>query len=153
MQNNPTKLIVHHSADSTATDQLHKINEWHKFREFPLSSLGYYVGYHYLINHEGKLTQTRAHTDVGAHCRGLNYDSIGICLEGNFDTELPTEAQKKTFGELLAKLCAEWRFDVSDIYPHRAFGQTSCYGEKLSANWAQLIYLDYKDKTQPLCKN
>lgn len=155
MQNNPTKIIVHHSADATFADQLEKINEYHKSRDFPVSSLGYYVGYHFIINHEGVLTQTRKIEDEGAHTKGLNFDSIGICLEGNFSEELPTEAQKATLGKLLLQLCELHGFDVTDIYPHRAFGNTSCYGDKLSANWAGLLYLEYKAesiKTQISCE-
>ena len=112
MQNNPTKIIVHHSADITPTDQLNKINEYHKSRDFPLSSKGYYVGYHFLINHEGQLTQTRDFYDEGAHTRGLNFESLGICLEGNFSEELPTEAQKETLGRLLLDLSKMFGFDV-----------------------------------------
>ncbi|MHB1316362.1 MAG: peptidoglycan recognition protein family protein [Minisyncoccota bacterium] len=144
MNNIPTKIIVHHSADSTPTDQLAKINEYHKNRDFPQSSLGYYVGYHFLINHAGVLTQTRKLEDEGAHTKGLNFDSIGICLEGNFSEELPTEAQKETLGKLFLQLCELYKFDVTDIYPHRAFGNTSCYGDKLFDNWAGLLYLEYK---------
>ncbi|MBU6430901.1 MAG: N-acetylmuramoyl-L-alanine amidase [Patescibacteria group bacterium] len=154
MQNNPTKIIVHHSADITQTDQLAKINEYHKERDFPVSSLGYYVGYHYLINHAGQLTQTRKIEDEGAHCIGLNFDSIGICMEGNFDIELPTDAQKATLGNLLVELCAQFNFDVTDIFPHRCFRNTSCYGNLLSPDWARILFLDYKDKNNekiPMC--
>lgn len=143
MQNIPKKIIVHHSADVSADDQLMKINEYHKQREFPESELGYFVGYHYVINKAGRLTQTRNDWEEGAHCRGLNFSSIGICLEGNFDIELPTEEQENTLGELLLRLCGLHNLDVTDIYPHRAFSVTNCYGKKLHSAYAGLIYLEH----------
>lgn len=147
MKNTPKKIIVHHSGDASKEDQFAKINEWHKKREFPISSFGFYVGYHYLINHEGELTQCRQDDDEGAHTKGLNFQSIGVCMEGNFSVEEPTEKQKETLGKLLVDLCEKYFMDVTDIYPHRAFRDTECYGKRLSDNWAQLLYLDYKDRS------
>lgn len=148
MKNIPTKLIVHHSAYAQYTDQLASINEWHRQREFPKSSLGFFVGYHYVINHEGKVTQTRKDDEEGAHSKGINFESIGICLEGNFDEELPTEEQKTSLGKLLVELCQKYKLDVTDIYPHRAFRDTECYGKKLDDNWVRVLYLDHKPNNQ-----
>lgn len=152
MQNIPTKLILHHSADADQRSQFGKINEWHRHLEFPQSSLGLYVGYHYIISHAGGVTKCREHEDVGAHCIGLNTQSIGICLEGNFNEELPTEEQKSSLGKLLVELCQEYKLDVTDIYPHRAFSLTACPGKKLDDSWARVLYLDYKqgDNKLPL---
>lgn len=144
MKNIPTKLIVHHSAFAQTGDQLQEINEWHRERGFPKSSFGFYVGYHYLVNKDGKVTHTRADDEEGAHTKGINFESIGICLEGNFDEELPTEEQKSSLGKLLVELCQKYKLDVTDIYPHRAFKNTACYGSKLDDSWARVLYLDYK---------
>lgn len=144
MKNIPTKLIVHHSADSSPSDQLQKIDRYHKSIGFPISTLGFHVGYHYLINHKGLVTCTRADDDEGAHTKGINFESIGICLEGNFDEELPTEEQKSSLGKLLVELCQKYKLDVTDIYPHSAFRNTKCYGSKLDDSWARVLYLDYK---------
>jgi len=140
MGNKPDKIIVHHSAFEQDADQLMKINQWHKDREFPLSLRGFYVGYHFVINHEGQITQTRELDEVGAHARGFNFESIGICLEGDFTTKLPSEAQKVALGKLLVMLVNRLRIDPSDIKPHRSFGNTSCFGERLLDNWAEIVY-------------
>lgn len=154
MQNNPTKIIIHHSADQSKGDQFAKINEYHRSLGFPISSLGFFVGYTYLINREGKVTKCRNHEDEQAHTKGLNFDSLGICLEGNFNLEMPTDAQKDALGRLLVELCDEEHYDVTDIYPHRAFRNTDCYGNNLDNNWARVLYLDYKvrdKKDTPTC--
>lgn len=43
------------------------------------------IGYHFYITKEGRTYQTR-HLDIaGAHAKGHNYRSIGICYEGGLD--------------------------------------------------------------------
>jgi len=91
--NNPEVLIVHHSAVGGYTNQFWAINQHHKDKDFPVSSLGYYIGYHYVIDKEGNVTQTRRHDDRGAHTIGWNDKSIGVCLYGNFEYEHPTTKQ------------------------------------------------------------
>lgn len=140
MKNIPDKIIVHHSAYDQEASQLMQINQWHKDRDFPLSNRGFYVGYHYCINHAGDIVQTRELDEVGAHSRGFNFDSIGICLEGDFTKKHPSEAQKYALGKLLVFLVNRLRIDPADIRPHRNFGNTSCYGDLLSDEWARSIY-------------
>lgn len=45
------------------------------------------VGYHYVIEANGCVVNTRAWETVGSHCPGENHDSIGICLTGDEDTD------------------------------------------------------------------
>ena len=35
------------------------VNEYHRGRDFPQSSLGYFVGYHYLIERDGRVSMPR----------------------------------------------------------------------------------------------
>lgn len=147
MKNIPDKIIVHHSAFEQAGDQLMQINQWHKERDFPLSSRNFYVGYHFVINHEGQITQTRELDEVGAHTKGFNFESIGICLEGDFTSKQPNDAQKKALGDLLVMLCDRLRIDGADIYPHRTYSTTSCYGDLLSDKWASDLYTETRART------
>lgn len=101
------------------------------------SSLGFWVGYHFYIAKNGIITQTRAYTDEGAHTKGQNSQSIGICLAGNFDATLPTEAQIKSLTSLLIKVISDLKISPTEIYPHRKFAQKTCYGNRLSDTWAR----------------
>lgn len=145
MKNIPDKIIVHHSAYDQKSDQLMQINQWHKDRDFLLSSRGYYVGYHFVINYEGQITQTKELDEEGCHTRGFNSESIGVCMEGDFTKHEPSEAQKVALGKLLVMLCERLHIGDADIYPHRVFGQTSCYGDFLSEDWARKLHLVAKD--------
>ena len=43
------------------------------------------IGYHYYIEKDGHLYQTRDEEEVGIHARHYNAHSIGICYEGGLD--------------------------------------------------------------------
>ncbi len=43
------------------------------------------IGYHYYIRKDGTVCLTRAIERIGAHVKGFNSESIGICYEGGLD--------------------------------------------------------------------
>lgn len=132
MSKNNEYIIVHHSAVSYKknSDQLKAIDTYHQKFQFK-SKLGYWVGYHYLIRMDGFFTQTRGDLENGAHVKeqSMNYCSIGICLEGNFDEEAPTEKQLQTLKSLLEKLRNKYNISRDKVMFHRDFaGYKSCPG-------------------------
>lgn len=71
-----------------------------------------FTGYHYYITRDGTVIQTRHLQLVGAHARGYNQHSIGVCYEGGLDTNgLPadtrTRRQKRALLTLLKQLKAD----------------------------------------------
>lgn len=141
--NAPEWLIIHHTGGTDAnplTDTSHHtfeiVDYYHKGLWSFKSSLGHYIGYHYFIEKDGKITQGRADQDEGAHTKGMNLKSLGICLAGNFDLTLPTEAQITALTELLKELSIKYSIPVANIVPHRKFANKTCYGNKLANDWA-----------------
>lgn len=145
--NKPNKIIVHHFggteanplADSSkATAQ--EVDSWHKARWPGFTSQEfrndngelYHVGYHFVIERNGKIVQCRGYKEEGAHCIGQNKSSIGVALAGNFDLTRPTAAQEKSFVKLYRQIKAAYP-DISaeDIYPHRKYANKTCYGRNL----------------------
>lgn len=139
--NNPQVIIVHHDGVSRAEPSFDIINDYHRSRGFPVSSLGYYGGYHYLIERDGLLRRYRQERESGAHTVGMNASSIGICLAGNMDVEDVTEHQIATLGPLLSNVAARYKIDYQHIHPHRRYAQKTCYGSRLSDNWATIVFL------------
>lgn len=45
------------------------------------------IGYHFLVRKDGTIYQGRPEDTIGAHAKGANHDSIGICAEGDFMKE------------------------------------------------------------------
>ena len=138
--------IVHHTAVSRTKnpDQWNATNEYHREKWDMRSQLGYYVGYNYEISASGTVRQARLIGEETVACTGHNFDSIHICLDGNFDIELPTKEQEKTLQDLLLRLVDEYKINWKDIVPHRMFANKSCYGNLLPDDWAQKIYLQGK---------
>ncbi len=71
-----------------------------------------FTGYHYYITRDGTVYQTRHEQLVGAHAKGYNQHSLGVCYEGGYDeqgkvADTRTAAQRCTLLELLKRLKKE----------------------------------------------
>jgi len=135
--NNPNKIILHHGGGWL---NFKGVNEWHKQRWGFKSSLGYYAGYQYFIERDGKIYQGRADNEKGAHTKGQNENSIGICLMGNGEEKDFTPEQYQSLKELLDKKRVEYNISKSEIYAHQDFAPTLCPSFRLY-NWL-LKYLE-----------
>lgn len=67
------------------------------------------TGYHFYIRTDGTTTHPRLLGEVGAHVKGLNHCSIGICYEGGLDpdghpVDTRTPRQRERLEELLTIL-------------------------------------------------
>ncbi|MFP4365509.1 MAG: N-acetylmuramoyl-L-alanine amidase [Bacteroidales bacterium] len=105
------KIIVHCSdSDNPTHDDISVIDQWHKQRGWKG------VGYHYFIASDGEIQYGRELHEIGAHVRGHNRDSIGICLHGK------TEFTHKQFQSLRTLLEAfDLTMNIADVYGHRDF--------------------------------
>lgn len=140
----PKQIIVHHDGVSRKGPSFDIVNDFHKSERFPISSLGYYVGYHFWIERDGTVRQARRESEIGAHTIGQNYTGLGIGLAGNFDKEDPTAAQVAALGQLMSRLCFTYSIPADQIFPHRKYSPKTCYGSRLSDTWAQGVYLLYE---------
>lgn len=74
---NISLIVLHCSA--TRVNQnftIEQLEACHKARGFQT------VGYHYYITKDGTLYPGRPESQMGAHAKGFNAHSIGICYEG-----------------------------------------------------------------------
>ena len=76
------KIVIHCSATAPSQDiGAREINEWHTSPPNNWSM----IGYHFVIRRDGTLEYGRPLTKQGAHTRGHNRQSWGICLVGGVD--------------------------------------------------------------------
>ena len=114
------KIIVHCSATPPSMDIGAKdIDAWHKSRGWSQ------IGYHYVIRRDGSIEDGRPVPIIGAHARGHNHDSIGVCLVGGVDEETKKIAQNNfavaqadSLEALLDHLMQEYK-DITEIIGHR----------------------------------
>ena len=59
------------------------------------------IGYNFLIGGDGRIYEGRGWDKVGAHTYGLNRNSTGICLVGDFNKIHPTSQQVDSVFKLI----------------------------------------------------
>ena len=122
--NNIDAIILHCSATREGQDvRASDIRKWHLERGFAD------IGYHYVIDLDGKVEVGRPLSMDGAHCntKGLsgkpyNKHSVGICYVGGLDKngnakDTRTEAQKKAMRELIDSLMD--KYPIIEVIGHR----------------------------------
>ncbi len=97
------KKIVVHCSDSPQGrgDNAETIHRWHKTRIPKFDG----IGYHYVILENGLVENGRPEYWAGAHVKGHNTGSIGICLIG---IDSFTERQYQSLGDLLKQLIKKY---------------------------------------------
>ena len=119
-----TRIILHHAAATTCGAST--IHQWHKNQGWSG------IGYHFVVRKNGTIERGRPEHTQGAHASGSNFDSIGICFEGNFDVETMGAAQKNAGIELIKYL--KNKYGISKVYGHRDVMATGCPGNKFPFN-------------------
>ena len=112
-----TLIVLHCSA--TRTTQKYTFRQC---REDHLGRGYKDIGYHYYISRDGQVHEGRPLWQVGAHCKGHNQHSIGICYEGGLDSlgtpcDTRTRAQRQSLRALLTRLHDQ--FPTAIILGHR----------------------------------
>lgn len=138
----PTRIIVHHSLTKDS-----ETVSWGAIRKFHTEDRGWIdIGYHFGIELVGDHIETllgRPETETGAHCKGYNSDSIGICVVGNYDEDEFDEERQRVLVSLLRRLMTTYGMPIKSIYGHREFNpHKSCPGENLF-RWLQRVRNGY----------
>lgn len=105
-----TRIIVHHSKSGDVSAET--IREWHIGRGFSD------IGYHFVIRKSGELEVGRPLSTIGAHAKGKNLDSVGVCIVGDFSKYVPNEAQYLTLAQLRRALRTVFAEDLVVEYHH-----------------------------------
>lgn len=117
--NQPNKVILHCSATKDKGDLIgaKQIDSWHRAKGWVA------IGYHYVIRRSGVLELGRKEEDQGAHTRGMNANSLGVCLIGTSDFEFE---QIITLKELYKDIKKRWSIDSYSWYCHSEFSSKTC---------------------------
>ena len=81
-----------------------------------------FTGYHYYVTRDGTVYQTRHEQLVGAHARGYNAHSLGVCYEGGLDSrgkpaDTRTPRQRSALLDLLR--CLKRKHPDARVVGHR----------------------------------
>lgn len=126
-------LIVHCAATPPNLDiGAKEINQWHRQRGFFNAETGLAIGYHYVIRRDGTIETGRPEHVIGAHTKGYNSTSIGICLVGGVKLDKKTaennftDAQWTSLKKLLKELMEKYSLTPSAIHGHNEFAAKAC---------------------------
>ena len=121
-----TEIIIHCSATKPSMDiGVEEITDWHVNGNNWSD-----IGYHYVIRLDGKIEYGRMLDKIGAHCKGHNSKSIGVCYiggvaeDGKTPKDTRTEKQKETLVTLLKVL--KRAHPKAQIHGHRDFANKAC---------------------------
>lgn len=111
-------MIVIHCSATRADVPLspRQLEEMHRKRGFDG------CGYHYYVRRDGEICTMRPVDRPGAHAKGYNQHSIGVCYEGGLDeqgrpADTRTELQKRSLRVLVRVLAMD--FQTCRIVGHR----------------------------------
>lgn len=121
MKKKPDLIVIHHRGGNGTPSGIH-------YQHLKQGWAG--IGYHYYIMKTGEVYTGRPQWAVGAHCTGYNSHSFGICLEGNFEIEEPTDIQLTNLKEL-CKYLKRLFPTIKTIKGHRDMMPTACPGKNL----------------------
>jgi len=118
-----TRIIMHCSATEAGRDfDAEDIRTWHKARGWSD------IGYHYVIKLDGTIEAGRPVDRVGAHTKGHNEDSVGVCYIGGLKDGKPfdtmSEIQEIAFIELVFSLRNV--FGWMPIHGHNEYAAKAC---------------------------
>ena len=124
-----TKIILHCSATAEGKDySVDTIRKWHLKRGWRD------IGYHFVIQRDGTVDEGRPIEQTGAHVKGQNHNSIGICYIGGVEAkkkngkwiakDTRTCEQKEALEELLLEL--KEQYPLAKIHGHNEFSSKSC---------------------------
>ena len=117
-------IVVHCSATPPSMDiGAAEIRKWHTDKGWSD------IGYHYVIKRDGDLEVGRDESRQGAHVRGHNKNSLGVCLIGGVDRKGRADAnftfdQYQSLGYLMMNLTD--KHPKAEVKGHRDFSNKAC---------------------------
>ncbi len=133
------EIIVHCSATPPSMDiGAAEIRAWHTSPGWQGSKGGWSdIGYHFVIRLDGRVEPGRPVDRIGAHVRGRNANSIGVCMIGGVDEDgvarnTFSAAQWTALQALVVGLAAE---HGADVRGHNEFAAKACPSFRVAQWW------------------
>lgn len=142
------ELFIHCSATqpkwmaaNSCQQKMEEIRRWHTDKGWSD------IGYHFVVDRQGDVCVGRPVERVGAHAKGHNKNSIGICLIGGFGSDADdkfeehyTDLQRKALDNLLKDLTDS--YSNVKIRGHNEVSAKACPGFQVEE------YLDGQSKAK-----
>ncbi len=129
------RITIHHDAinslglsgQGNIAKRLESIRRSHRAR----GSNWVDIGYHYVVDPDGRVWQGRPISIEGAHVSENNPHNLGIMVMGNFDEHRPTSAALAALSSFVADQMRRYRVPVNRVYTHQEIKASACPGRNL----------------------
>ena len=142
MDRDVNEIILHCSATPEGRDvSTAEIKSWH------VGERGWSdIGYHFVIELDGSLVAGRPLEVKGAHVKGRNSNSIGVCYVGGLDKkgepkDTMNHGQERTFRSLVVVLRAT--HGKLTLHGHNEFSYKACPSFDVQEKFCDLVEYDY----------
>ena len=153
-----TTIVIHCAATTNGVEHTaNDIDDWHAERRFkrnmsidfddgfpayrPVPELRH-IGYHFVIELDGNVVAGRPLAETGAHVRGHNQNSVGICMIG---TDAFSLAQWRSLTLLVDHLSERFAIRDDSIVGHRdLYSGKTCPGFDV-ADWLERFYTPHAE--------
>ena len=137
------KIVLHCSATREGKDySVDTIRGWHTRKGWRD------IGYHYIVQRNGDVQEGRPLKMQGAHTRGLNKSSIGICYIGGVEStrnkkgkwtakDTRTEEQKSALHYFITDLMDE--YPEATLHGHNEFAAKACPSFDVQEEYKDII--------------
>jgi hypothetical protein len=92
------------------------------------------IGYHYIVDPQGRVWQGRPRNLQGAHVKDYNERNLGIVVLGNFMEQRPTPAATSSLDRFVLASMRAFRVPLHEIHTHRELRPTACPGDTLQSH-------------------
>ena len=141
------KIVVHCSATPDYMDiGAGTIRQWHTDPS-PKGNGWSDIGYHYVVRRNGEIEKGRPDRIAGAHARGANATSIGICWVGQNQLG---DNQEKSLISLIHYIMGKYNVSIENVLGHREAVKTdkTCPNLNMDRLRAELIFVQPTPKVR-----
>jgi N-acetyl-anhydromuramyl-L-alanine amidase AmpD len=111
------RIVVHHAAAAT---------NFERMRRDHIDNRGWSdIGYHYVVEENGRVRFGRPPHRQGAHVSGHNADTIGVCVSVDAREPVRHRAMRALL-RVVADLVRQYDLTVSDVFGHGEISATLC---------------------------
>lgn len=129
------RITIHHDAiinsdvqgPSDAMRRLNAVRDGHLKRRM------IDIGYHYVIDPQGRVWEARPTRLQGGHVHNQNEHNLGIMVMGNFEQQRPTSAALASLDTFVNQQMRTYNVPLARVYTHQEIGQSACPGVNLQA--------------------
>lgn len=135
-----SRITVHHSGvdSSSLRSQSQCARQIESIRQAHVKNGWADIGYHFIIDPQGRVYAGRPIGKQGAHVKDENEHNLGIMMMGNYDRQTPSGEALNSLKSLLVMQVRSYRVPLSKVYTHQELKPTACPGRNLQRQMIQL---------------